>query len=74
MCNALGMQNEPDLIGAREACRILDVNRSTLTRWVEAGRLTPKVRLPGDNGAHLFDRGDVERLHAERQTEPARAG
>lgn len=56
----------PDLIGSKEACRLLgDINRSTLTRWVADGRLTPATKLPGGNGAFLFDRSAVEKLATE---------
>ena len=60
-------QTTADLIGSAEACRILgDISRSTLTRWVESGRITPAYRLPGENGAVLFTRAEVERVAAER--------
>lgn len=52
------------LIGSREACRILGVDRSTLTRWVQAGRLYPAGRLEG--GAYLFDPTAIEALAVER--------
>lgn len=41
-----------------------DVNVRTVARWVEAGHLTPAMRLPGDTGAMLFDPNDVEALDA----------
>lgn len=59
------MAQTPPLIGSKDACLLLDVNRSTLTRWVEAGRLVPVTRLPGKNGAFLFKQEDVDRLAAE---------
>jgi len=48
-----------DLVGTEDAARIFGVDRSTITRWVNAGKLHPAVRLPG---AYLFDRGDLERI------------
>jgi len=51
-----------DLIGSAEACTILHVDRSTLSRWVAAGRLAPVHRLPGATGALLFSRAEVEAL------------
>lgn len=57
----------PELIGAARACKILDdIHRTTLTRWVAEGRLQPVSKLPGKNGAFIFDIADVERLQAER--------
>lgn len=49
-----GMTPTQALIGTAEACVLLGVDRSTLTRWVGAGRITPQHKLPGSNGAYLF--------------------
>lgn len=58
------MQNDA-LMGSKEACRLLDIDKSTLSRWVAAGKLTPVTQLPGINGAFLFNRVDVEALLSE---------
>lgn len=72
LCDALAMSNRDDLIGSKEACLLLDVNRSTLTRWTADGRLPLAHQLPGSNGAMLFHRRDVERLAtATRATQAA---
>lgn len=55
----------PDLVGSTEAIEILSIDRSTLSRWAAAGRITPVQRLSGENGAMLFLRADVEALAAE---------
>jgi excisionase family DNA binding protein len=65
MCNAHAMPNTDHLIGSAEACTILGVDRSTLSRWVQLGKITPAMQLPGSKGAMLFDRADVERYKAE---------
>ena len=39
---------------------------STISRYVQAGILTPSRKLPGRNGAYLFWRADVLRLAAQR--------
>lgn len=57
--------NQPDLIGSKEACRILDVDRATLMRWVQSGRLSAATKLPGKNGAFLFDRAVINELASE---------
>ena len=54
-----------NLIGSAEACDVLGIDRSTLTRWVAAGKVSPSVRLPGRSGAMLFDREDIDALLAE---------
>lgn len=52
----------PTLIGAPEAARRLGVDRSTLTRWVQAGRVDPYVKMPGKNGALVFDLAVIDAL------------
>lgn len=47
------MHNE-QLITAREKAAELGISRSTLTRRVRAGEITPAYRADGDNGVMLF--------------------
>lgn len=60
------MPTQDALVGAADACRILNVHNSTLGRWIKEGRLTPAHKLPGKNGAYVFHRADVHKLAAER--------
>jgi predicted site-specific integrase-resolvase len=55
-----------DLIGSAEACRILAIDKATLSRWITAGQLDAAHKLPGPNGAYLFHRADINQLAAER--------
>ncbi len=55
----------PQMIGSLEAARILDVDRATVTRWALEGRLAHQ-RLPGQTGAYVFDRADVEKLAKQK--------
>ena len=42
---------------------LLHIDRSTLIRWVAAGKLTPSLRVSDTpTGAHLFERAAVEAL------------
>lgn len=71
------MQNQTELVGTTEACQILDVDDSTLSRWSDerlqpdARKIEVALRLHGRTGAKLFRRSDVEalaeRLRKERQ-------
>jgi hypothetical protein len=58
--------NTDDLVTSAEAARILDVDRSTITRWSDPRlsdrRLIPVRKLDGLRGAKLFRRADVEAL------------
>lgn len=63
--------SDEKLIGTAEAMRILDVDRTTVTRMAADGRLTIKVRLPGKNGAFLFARDAVVALRDRRRQVPA---
>lgn len=42
-----------------EAAEILGVDRATVARWAEKGKLKPIRKLPGRNGDFLFARDDV---------------
>lgn len=54
------------LVGSTEARELLGgIDRSTLVRWVQLGRIKPAQKLPGPNGAYLFRRRDVEALAAD---------
>ena len=64
------MPKRADLISSSEACRILDIERSTLVRWVQLRRhIRPALKLGGPNGAYLYRRSDVEALAEKRAAE-----
>jgi excisionase family DNA binding protein len=54
------------IVGTDEAARILEVERSTVTRWAQAGTLTPAYKMTGLRGAYVFARADIDALKAER--------
>lgn len=60
------MTTPEDLVGSRDACAALGIDRSTLVRWVRAGKLVPARRISA-GGAYLFDRAKVDALAAERK-------
>lgn len=49
-----------------EAAKLLGVTPSGISRMVKRGALAPVQRAPGQRGAFLFDRSEIERLAAER--------
>ena len=53
-----------DLIGTTEAAQRCGVDRSTFFRWMQLGKITPVLKLPGATGAMLFDPADVDALAA----------
>jgi len=61
-------QSDPphELIGSAEVARLLQINQVTVARWAASGQLTAAHKLPGKNGAYLFQRSDVERIERER--------
>lgn len=62
---------ETDLVEAAEAARILGVERSTIRRYEERGRLTPAdVRYEGLRRKPLFKRSDVEALRPPTEPSP----
>ena len=52
----------PNLWTSAQVCDHLGIDRSTLSRWAKAGRITPAVKLPGLRGPRLFHPADVEAL------------
>ena len=53
-----------DLMGAKEAADLLGVPRSSLSRWLENGRLRPYGVI---SASPVFRRADVERFRDERE-------
>lgn len=51
---------------SQEAADELGIDRSTLTRWVAAGEITPIKKLPGSRGAFLFSTQEVQRIKETR--------
>ena len=51
------------LVPSKEACERLGIDRSTLMRWVAAGRITPVHQGHGIRGPMLFDPNDIDRLN-----------
>lgn len=49
-------------LNSAEVCERLHIDRSTLSRWVAAGRISPAIKLPGKRGPFLFDPSEVERV------------
>jgi len=62
------MPQTRDLVLSQIVCDDLNITRSTLSRWVAAGVITPAVKLPGKRGAFLFDPADVKRVKEARAT------
>jgi predicted site-specific integrase-resolvase len=62
----LSMTKEPDpLLGSAEVCAELDIDRSTLSRWVASGRIEPIQRL---SSGFLFTRAAVDRALKTMET------
>lgn len=47
-------------ITVAEAAAMLGTDRTTVIRWIKAGRLVPLAKLPGRTGSWLLDRNAVE--------------
>lgn len=60
-----------DLIGTQEAAEILGTSPRTVKRFAADGTLPHKQKMPGDTGAYLFARREVERLAAKRAKDSA---
>jgi len=51
------MHTTTELLSTAEAAEVAGKDRSTITRWVQSGRLTPAHRTPG--GILLFTRDAI---------------
>jgi excisionase family DNA binding protein len=51
-----------ELVSTPEVAKMLGISRAAVTRRVTAGTLTPAFKMPGDTGAYLFHREDIEAL------------
>lgn len=56
------MPQTPELLRSAEVCKRLNIDRSTLSRWVASGRIATAMKLTGIRGAFLFDAAEVERV------------
>jgi excisionase family DNA binding protein len=54
--------DSPTYIGSAEVCERLGIDKSTLSRWVAAGKLSPAHRIGKGRGIALFDPADVDAL------------
>ena len=61
-----------DLIPTTQAAEILGVERSTLSRWVTLGYITPAMRT-SERGAMLFNRTDIGKFAKTDRAVAARA-
>ncbi len=68
------MPNEtstPRYLGTVEACERIGIERSTMTRWVQLGRIAYAQKLPGPRGVYLFTEEEVERARVAYQAQAA---
>jgi excisionase family DNA binding protein len=54
------METSPELLTSPEVSQLLRVSIRTVHRRVVAGELRALRKLPGPNGAFLFERADVD--------------
>lgn len=63
------MNQSVALIGTVEVAEILGWSRAKVKRETQLGRLPHAQKMPGDTGAYLFHRSDVEKLAVEQTAE-----
>lgn len=59
------MRNPDEILSTTAACEILGVDRSTLARWVQMGRVSA-TKLPGQTGSYVYRRDAIEALRDAR--------
>lgn len=50
-----------ELVSTTEAATKYGIDRSTIVRWAQTGKLLPAQRI-GESGAYLFRESDIEKL------------
>lgn len=73
VCQCHIVTSTPDLVPTRVVCEILGVTPSGVSRMVSRGTLKPVIKTPGDRGAFLFARPDIDALRESRAAEQANA-
>jgi excisionase family DNA binding protein len=56
-------------VTSSEAASMLGVSQRTVIRWADEGKLPVANRVPGRNGARLFNDNDVEALAGQLRDE-----
>lgn len=56
-----------DLIGTSVAAGILGLSTATVNRLAASGVIPTAYKTAGRNGAHIFNRADVEAYKAKRE-------
>lgn len=59
------MSHNEQLLTSRDVAARKGVTVTTVNRWVNSGKLTPAVEVPGYRGARLFDEESVDALEAD---------
>lgn len=69
------MPQAQQLLASAQVCEHVGIDRSTLSRYVKAGQITPAMRLPGRRGAMLFEQAAADKFkvwyHRDRLIEQA---
>ncbi|WP_373453501.1 MULTISPECIES: helix-turn-helix domain-containing protein [unclassified Rhodococcus (in: high G+C Gram-positive bacteria)] len=55
-----------------DVCQFLEVTPSAVSRMVARGSLIPAVKAPGNRGAFMFRRRDIEAFKSKRDRRRAR--
>jgi predicted site-specific integrase-resolvase len=60
----------PKIVGSADAALQLEIDRSTLTRWVKRGKITPQLTGSGTTGEMFFLQSDIDALLTPADSAP----
>lgn len=61
------MPKQQLLLSSTQVCDQLGgIDRSTLSRWVQLGKITPLFKHPGPRGAFVFTQAEVDRFKKQQ--------
>ena len=58
----MSKSTQTELMTASEVAEAFGRDTRTISRWTREGRLTPTTKLPGQTGAYIYDRAEIEKL------------
>ncbi len=64
MCKSSRVADIEDYLTTAQVAELAHRTVTTVNRWAAEGRLKPAHKLPGDTGAYLYARTDVDALLA----------
>jgi excisionase family DNA binding protein len=57
---------DESLLGSSDACELLEIDRGTLIRWIQTGKITPVGQI-GRGRTYVFRRAEIEQARVHKK-------